>query len=362
MGHLTEPELSGYRQRTLDPESLLRVAGHLEGCEDCRAKLRGLRDASEALGTIRRSLESHLTAEQLQRFVDRELESEARKAVEQHLSACSECAADAQALNEFANRLVTSTPAARPARRWWWAAVAAVLVITLGLGVWLQKRPAAIAAVNDTGARITLDSRGRLRGVAGLSTPQIESVRRSLRGEGPAVDLSELQPPKGSLMGSRERPSFHLLAPVGIAVRSPTPELRWTARDPAATYVVTLRNIASGQVTSSPPLRALTWTPSDSLQRGALYAWQVAASTKGREEVAPSPPSPQARFLVLDANTVARLDDLPPSHLVRATLYAEAGLLDDARREAEALQRENPESNIVSGLLMRIQTVRRTSP
>jgi len=364
MGHLTEREFSGYRQRTLEPESLLRVSGHLQGCEDCRAKLGELVGVGDALGRMRQSLESHLTAEQLQRFVDGELESGAREGIEQHLDSCAECATDVQALREFAREPVSSVRTAALARRWWLAAVAAALVIALGGGVWLRQRPVLIAAVNDGATRITLDSRGRLGGVAGLSPQEMESVRRGLQGERlmPAVNLGELRPPSSALMGTEAPASFHLVAPVGVAVRSSTPELRWTARGSAAMYVVTLKNIASGQVIDSPPLHVAAWTPNESLERGALYAWQVAASVEGREEVVPSPPSPQARFLVLDANTMAKLANLPPSHLVRAILYAEAGLLDEAQQEATALEGENRGSKIARGLLERIQRLRGTTP
>jgi hypothetical protein len=353
--HLTEPELTGYRKRTLEPDSLLQVTAHLDVCDECRAKLRRLVSAGETLAKMRQSFQSHLTAEQMQCYVDEELDSEARADVERHLDLCAECASDVQALREFAK--------ARPARRWWLGAVAAALVIALGAGVWLL-RPAVIAAVNDEGIRIALDARGQVKGIAGLSPRQIESVRRSLRNEAlaPAVNLAELQPPGSSLMGSPPAASFHVVAPVGTAVRSSRPELRWTARGPAATYIVTLKNIASGDVISSPPLQTLSWKPGNPLQPGALYAWQVAASVKGREELVPNPPSPQARFLVLDASTVGRLDNLPQSHLVRATLYAEADLLDDAQREAETLEKENPESKIARGLFQRIQGLRPTAP
>lgn len=363
MGHLTEPELSGYRQRTLEPESLLRVTEHLAACEDCRTTLRGLLGTGESLRELRRLFQSHLTAEQLQQFVDAELDSGMRATVEQHLGVCAECAKDAQALREFANGTLPGFGTAQPARRRWWAAVAAAVVIALGVGVWLQRRPAVIAVLNDAGVPITLDSRNQLKGISGLLPQQAESVRRILRGEDlePAVNLSELRPQNGALMGSPEPVSFHLVGPIGTAVRTATPELHWTARGPGATYVVTLKNLSSGLTISSPSLRFLAWMPADPLQPG-LYAWQVAASLEGSEEVAPSPPSPQARFLVLDAGTVARLNNLPPSHLVRAVLYAESGLLDSAEQEAGALQDQNPGSAVAHGLLQRIQALRVTTP
>lgn len=362
MGHLTEPELTGYQKRTLQADSLLRVTGHLAECEQCRSSLRHLAGIGASMQDLRQWLEIHLTAEQLQQFIDGELDSGARTRVERHIDTCVECASDVEALREFANSPAVSRSKARYAWRWWLAAAAA-LVIAFGVRIWLR-RPAVIAALNDAGGRITLNSHGQVEGVAGLSSQEMESVRHTLQGNTLAVhvNLSELEPPAGSLMGSSAPAVFHLVTPVGTAVRSTRPELHWSPRGPAATYVVTLKNIASGQVTSSPPLSSLTWTPNEPLLPGALYAWQVAASVDGHEELAPSPPSPEARFLVLDAATVTRLDNLPQSHLVRATLYADAGLLDDAQREAEALEEENPASNVASELLKHIHSLRRIEP
>jgi hypothetical protein len=350
--------LNGYRGRTLAAEALLRIADHLAVCEDCRGKLRLVERTGEAIAELRQAVESHLSAEQVQHFVDGELGAGERADVEQHVAWCTECSSDVQALREFAKAQQPPVAVARRVRSWWLATAAAVLLTAIGLGVWLR-RPVEVAALNDVGRRITLDSRGRLVGAAGLSSTQAESVRRVLMGAAlvPSVNLNELQLPRSSLMGTQEVAGFRLVAPVGTAVRSSSPELRWTARGSRAEYVVTLKNLATGQVISSPSLRDLAWAPSQPLQRGVIYAWQVAASLDGREEVAPSPPSPQARFLVLDANTAARLDSLPPSHLVRAALDTEAGLLDEAELEAKALENENPASAIASNLLRHIQSL-----
>lgn len=351
--------MKGYSERTLAAEALLRVADHLAGCEDCRGKLRLAGRSAEAFAELRQAMESHLSADQLQQLIDGTLDASTRAAVQQHLAWCAECHSDVQALRDFAKAQQATAKLARPAHTWWLAAAAAVLFAAIGLGVWLR-RPVEVAALNDAGTRIVLDSQGRLAGAAGLSPEQTESIRRILLGAElpPSARLSELQSPQGMLMGTPEAAGFQLVAPLGDAVRSSSPQLRWTARGPKATYVVTLKNLTTGQVISSPSLGDVAWTPSQPLQRGTIYAWQVAATTKGREEVVPRPPSPQARFLVLDANTAAQLDSLPPSHLVRATLDAEAGLLDDAETEAKALAEQNPGSAVASNLLRRIRSLR----
>ena len=351
--------MKGYSERTLAAEALLRVADHLAECEDCRGKLRLAGRSGEAFAELRQAVESHLSAEQLQQLIDGVLDASTLAAVEQHLAWCRECHSDVQALRDFAKARQATAKLARPAHTWWLAAAAAVLFAAIGLGVWLR-RPVEIAALNDAGTRISLDSLGRLQGAAGLSPEQTASLRRVLLGaELPtSAHLSELQSPRGTLMGTQAAAGFQLVAPVGTVVRSSSPVLRWIARGSKASYVVTLKNLATGRVISSPSLGDLAWTPSQPLQRGVIYAWQVAATLNGREEVAPSPPSPQARFLVLDANTAALLDGLPPSHLVRATLDAEAGLLDEAETEAKALAEENPGSAIASNLLRRIRSLR----
>ena len=362
MNHPTEHELSAYRERTLATEVLLSVAAHLGECEDCRSKLRSAMRSGAALAELRQTLEDHVSSEQLQEFVDGELGDERRAGVEQHLKWCTDCHSDAQALQEFA-KAQRPRVVAFPARGWWLAMAAAVLLAAAGLGVWLR-RPAEIASLNDAGVKISLDSQGRLTGLNGLSAEQTKAVHGVFAGAAlqPRANLGELQPQRSTLMGSAAAPNFHLVDPVGTAVRSERPEFHWTLRGSDATYIVTLKNLISSQIISSPELHSLTWTPTEPLQRGAIYAWQVAASLNGQEEVAPAPPSPQARLLILDASTAARLDSLPPSHLLRATMYAEAGLLDDAELEAKALADENPGSPVASGLLHRIQILRHTTP
>jgi len=357
MDHLTNIEFNAYLARELEPETLLRVTDHLADCEDCRARLRLELPTGETVAELRRGFAAHLTAEELQRFVgDAQTDESSRIAA--HLESCPECAGDFRELRAFANTAPIAIQPSRPASAWW-LAVAAAIVLALGIGIWLR-RSAVVTSLDDEGRSITLNSRGAIKGVAGLSDDELASVRRVMQGVAlsPAESLAELQPPKGVLMGSSTTASFHVLSPVGIAVRSSAPELRWTARDPGATYIVTLKNLTSGQVVSSPVLRELSWTPAQPLDRGAVYAWQVAASLKGEEEIAPSPPNPQVRFRVLSARTAERFLSLPASHLVRATLELEAGLLDDAEQDATALLQENPGSAAANDLLRRIRSLR----
>ena len=116
-------------------------------------------------------------------------------------------------------------------------------------------------------------------------------------------------------------------------------------------------------VATSPPLEGTTWTPPRALERGRVYSWQVTAVKDGKEIISPSAPAPEARFKVLEK---AKADELmgveraaAGSHLVRGTLYARAGLLDDAERELRALVAANPKSPAARKLLQSLQAIRR---
>ena len=57
------------------------------------------------------------------------------------------------------------------------------------------------------------------------------------------------------------------------------------------------------------------------------------------------------RLAPIAAEVAERLSRLPDSQVARGVLYAEAGLLDAARIQFEALSRKNPESPAVRGWL-----------
>src|SRR6185295_4641489 len=119
------------------------------------------------------------------------------------------------------------------------------------------------------------------------------------------------------------------------------PAFRWRPLSGAVSYSVTLYNTASREVIVSPALAVTEWTPPQPLARGGIYAWEVTAIRDGKEFRAPMPPVPQAKFNVLQQATVNELNRArqmyPGSHLMPGILYAQAGLLDDAEREFEAL-------------------------
>jgi len=176
-------------------------------------------------------------------------------------------------------------------------------------------------------------------------------------------ELAELSRNAGTLMGETgDGVAFPLVSPVGVVVRGDRPTLRWQPLSGATNYTVTLLDSNSGATITSPPLTATEWTVPRTLTRGGTYTWQVTAVKDGRDIISPAAPAPEARFKVLDQSKVGELERIERakinSHLTRGVLYAEAGLLSDAKREFAALVKANPQSPTARKLLRSIEVSR----
>ena len=113
-----------------------------------------------------------------------------------------------------------------------------------------------------------------------------------------------------------------------------------------------------GEIVTSPSLGADTteWTPSQSLQPGEVYEWEVEA-LRADELIAktPAPPESEARFAILPNDQQKELQrlrmELGKSHLLLGLAYARAGLVPEARSEFQQLVQENPRSQLPKSLL-----------
>jgi hypothetical protein len=214
--------------------------------------------------------------------------------------------------------------------------------------------------LSDNGRQVAIEQ-GNFTGFEEMS-PKYEHLLKSVLLEQqvrkPAIP-KELFPEKDVLMGKPDQQKFFpLLYPTRKIIESERPTLKWGALEGATSYSVTIYDANSNQVAKSPKLSTLTWTPPEPLKRGVIYFWEVTAIKDGKEVIAPSAPVPQAKFKVLEQ---AKSDEINNairtynSHLLTGTLYAKAGLLDDARREFKALLAENPKSKLAQRLLRSVQ-------
>jgi hypothetical protein len=216
-------------------------------------------------------------------------------------------------------------------------------------------------ALND--GQLTVDDKGNVKGLENLSPSAQNSIKQSLQSGKISVAANSLGGNSGVLMGEANENNgvpFALQTPIGKIIRENQPVLRWKPLKDAASYEVAIVDEKFRVVEQSGKLTATSWKPSKPLPRGANYSWQVTATkTDGTETVSPSSPAPQARFRVVEQNLFDDLQRLEKSgtrsHLALGVLYAKAGLKQEARREFEALVKENPKSNLARKLLQSVK-------
>ena len=222
-----------------------------------------------------------------------------------------------------------------------------------------------VVALNDENGRVTLDLQGNLSGLGTDDEKYQQVVKRALtsgRLNRPPV-LAQLAGRAGTLMGAESRATYGLLSPVAAVVRSNRPTFRWRPHKGATSYVVAVFDAEGRKVAASDPLSGTEWTIPVELEGGRIYTWQVRGNLEGSEIVWPPPAASEARFKIVDEAKAAELGRLRQasgkSHLLMGVAYAEAGLLEEAEREFQALLRANPESAVAQKLMRSVRMLRR---
>jgi hypothetical protein len=218
-------------------------------------------------------------------------------------------------------------------------------------------------SLTDNGKQVAIEQ-GTLTGIEALP-PEVEQlvksalVNQQVRKAGIPRELIA----KGEvLMGDNDRKKvFPLLSPKGKIIESDRPALNWGSLEGATEYVVTVYDADSNQVAKSSPLATTRWSLPNALKRGVIYSWEVSAKKGNEEIIAPAPPAPPAKFKVLEQmkyDELSRAKRAYNSHLVLGTLYAQAGLFDEAEQEFKSLVAANPNSKLAKKLLRSVQTLR----
>ena len=227
-----------------------------------------------------------------------------------------------------------------------------------------DERVPVVAQLNDGGRQVTLDKEGKLSGVDLLPPAYQAMLREALatqRFEKSSL-LAGLARPGSSLMSDNQGNSFSVIEPIGKVVLSDRPTFRWSQLSGATGYVVEVYDERFNLTASSPQGNFDSWTLPKPLRRGEVYSWQVKALKDSQELKSPSPPAPQAKFRILDqakAHELAQArSSYASSHLLIALLCSRAGLLDEAEQELQLLQKENPNSTVISRWLASVRAVR----
>jgi len=194
-----------------------------------------------------------------------------------------------------------------------------------------------------------------------------DAVAAARRGALPAPQgLASLAPERSILMGPETGAAFAPLSPLGTRVSADRPRFRWKAHPAARAYEVAVFDQDLQKQLASGPITSTEWRPAKALARGRTYLWQVTALAGGQRITAPAPPAPEARFAVAGADVMADVErrraQAPASHLVAALVLVDAGLLDEAAVELDALAADNPGSPEVARLRGSLATLRAPRP
>lgn len=416
--HLSQKQLQGFCRGRLSVTELLSVSDHLDLCKECRAKLETVMNGDTAFFAVRSevfqpdSASAHATVEQTASYVDGTLIGDELKSVSDHLSRCEQCTQASDDLRAFKDRVadqlnIEYSPPPIHARterrrrlsffqlfglRYPAFAVAALTILVVVLAGWLiwrsartepiqqeiavsapptQQEPLTaevpiVARLNDSDGSVTLNHAGQLSGVEKLPLAYqniVKDVLRVQRIEASPL-LEGLVRPSSPLMSTEhDGNNFAVIEPAGKVLLTDRPTFRWSALAGASVYTVEIYDGRLNLVIASPELTAYSWAPPKSLVRGRIYSWQVKSIKDDKAVVAPRPPASQAKFRIVDNATADALAEarrsFASSHLLLGTMYAKAGLLDEARQEFHELQKANPDSEIVRKLLASLTPPRR---
>ncbi|HSE41007.1 MAG TPA: hypothetical protein VLH08_09610 [Acidobacteriota bacterium] len=378
-----------------------------------------VRNLREEFRTTARLEEDHIPYEQIESFVDAKLDPVNLEIVQSHLEVCRQCRNEADELRNFREKMDQPSAHVIPLRRrtvfntvLQVAGIAALIAFFAFLATLplrdrvkqlraqlenaqneitqlksknsdlqrtsnqlqaelaelksSQSNVPLVASLNDGGRLVGLDQNGKIAGISTNSPLYIKMAKDALTKqtiETPPL-LAKLIGKEGALLGEAKngRP-FNLIAPVGTVLSEDRPNFQWEPYKDATGYEVHVYDRDFKEVASSELLKGTDWTPSNQLPRGRTFNWIVTAHLQDKQVSSPTPPAPEARFLVLDADQNEQLrqatQDLAKSHLLLGLTYAKYGLLDDSVAEFEQLVVENPESPIARKLLESVKSLRK---
>jgi anti-sigma factor RsiW len=328
--HLTGDDLDRLRRGRLPADELLAMSEHLAECEVCRRA----GDAHRFLSAL--APEEHLDPDsQLYPYVEGALDPAGLAEVEGHLATCERCREDVADLRSVAAGLSRPAPPTdgrlKPAATPWIVAGAIAAAAAIAVVVLYAWTPAPAVPAGP----IKVDT---MAGPAVPSNPWHELLRSAIaagRVEEPAV-LQKLRPRPESLRGPAS-PRSSLRTPVGVVVESVRPRFSWAPAH-RTTYRVSVFD-GDRLIAQSPFLASEEWVCDRSLERGAVYSWQVEVRKGSERMVMPEPPEGDALFEVLAEDAARDLADarrqFPDDHLLAGVLYAHYGCRERAEEEMQ---------------------------
>jgi hypothetical protein len=227
--------------------------------------------------------------------------------------------------------------------------------------------PTATLTLRDGGGEVSLLANGEIRGLEGLDASNRSAIARALASgrlettsqiDALASSASQLRAPGDAATP----PALRVVKPLATAVRTARPTFEWTAIPGASSYRVRIADASLDPVAESPVLKTTNWTPETPLPAGRVLTWQVEAQTPRGPIVAPAPPAPEARILVLrsqDVDALSReLTAAKNSDLAAVVALARFGVLDEADAALARLATANSNAAAITQLRQQLSNRR----
>jgi hypothetical protein len=375
--HLTVEEIRRWKRGALPASYVVRTGQHVAECAECRSAWESTANLDRSVDALRVQLdeeEPHPDVEtDLFAYADGSLAADRRAAVTRHLETCGRCredvadlvATDAQKRRDL-NVAVPNVPepnmpapnvpepnVPEPFRRRrslprWVAPLAAAAAVIAAVTVVITRgadEPRLPPRVEKPVAAAPAPMKEVIHERPRYERAEWNELLRNVRSGAPLVMPAVLQTLRSGddvLRGGDPDDAGESLTPTGVVIETARPTFTWPATD-GGRYTVSVVD-STNAIVQSDLLTTNRWIAPNALRRGVTYTWQVEVQVEGAEpQVVPRPPSPPARFHIVDQRT---LDELATArehhgddHLLLGLLYARAGL--DARAADELRRIEN---------------------
>lgn len=345
--HMTAEEVRRFCEGRLPDVEVLRVARHLSACPSCAAHGRpegrsGL--AGDAISFRAAVLGEawHLDPdEDLFPWVDGTLDPSRRLEVAEHLEICERCRDDVMAVSAE-SRVQHRT------RRFPLAVAAALFIALIGglMAIVLRNpdgasNPRNVSAMHPVPAARPGSAPSR---AVRTVDPRVAAAIQRGKLDLPST-LAELRADPDVLRGRVEEAHTVSLSPAATFVETATPTFFWTAPPGEMAEVIVLE--ADREIARGLPTTSRVWTSSRALPRQTTLTWQVRMHrSDGSTYIIPRVPDPPPMFRILDQTAAGRIAAERRLHaddpFLLGVLEAQAGLIDDARRDLELAAAKDP--------------------
>ncbi|HVR40512.1 MAG TPA: hypothetical protein VMU84_15555 [Thermoanaerobaculia bacterium] len=278
-------------------------------------------------------MSEHISAETIEKYRAGTLAAEEWIAVDAHITDCAECRAKIATPESLRRATDAWRETLQPQPTRWFVPLTVAAAIAIVAGTLLLNRR------NEQPTHVPAIVHHTIKPPAPVATldPKWQPLVREILSEKRAAILALLNPTAGRVRsGDVPAPEKNALnEPVGIVVEDARPEFRWTYDGDAVKVEIYDRKFHS--VASSSWLHVSSWQPSKPLPRGEILTWQILVRKGGEEITAPSPPTPPARFQILDAKALAELKEVKrhDDPLVAGLIYAREGMESAAAAQFE---------------------------